>query len=102
MYADDIQIFVTIDPTDPVAIDAALGRLGSFITEIQRWMNANKVKLNDGKTEFFVCASPHHRSSHLMIDVRLMIGEKSFHPQSGSNTWTICEPSQQKHKVPPT
>ena len=56
MYADGIQIYVMFDPTDPVAIDAALGRLSSCITEIQRWMNANKLKLNDGKTELFVSA----------------------------------------------
>eukprot|EP00057_Strongylocentrotus_purpuratus_P020645 XP_011675119.1 PREDICTED: uncharacterized protein LOC105443539 [Strongylocentrotus purpuratus] len=91
---DDIQIYVMFDPTDPVAIDAALGRLSSCITEIQRWMNANKLKLNDGKTEFFVSASPHHRSSHLMNDVKLMIGEKSFPPcKSIRNLGVTLEPS---------
>ena len=94
MYADDIQIYVMFDPTDPVAIDAALGRLSSCITEIQRWMNANKLKLNDGKTEFFVSASPHHRSSLLMNDVKLMIGEKSFQPcKSIRNLGVTLEPS---------
>ena len=43
-------------------------------------MNANKLKLNDGRTEFFVSASRHHLSSYIINNVRLMIGEKSFQP----------------------
>ena len=95
MYADDIQIYTTFDPTDPVAVDAALGRLSCCITDIQHWMKSNKLKLRDEKTDFFVSASPHHlSSSHLMKDVRLVINEKSFQPcKSARNLGITLEPS---------
>ena len=35
----------------------ALFKLESCITEIKEWMNVNKLKLNEDKTEFFVASS---------------------------------------------
>ena len=35
----------------------ALLKLESCITEIKEWMNVNKLKLNEDKTEFFVASS---------------------------------------------
>ncbi|XP_041464611.1 uncharacterized protein LOC121415475 [Lytechinus variegatus] len=94
MYADDIQIYTMFVPTDPVAVDTAIHKLSCCITEIHDWMKANKLKLNDAKTEFFVSASPHHLSSDLMKDVRLTINEKSFQPcKSVRNLGITFEPS---------
>ena len=47
------------DPKTPGALDNALTKLQTCISNIRKWMVANKLKLNDSKTEFFVPASAH-------------------------------------------
>ena len=54
MYADDIQIFCSFDPSDPSSIEAALSSITTCINEIRTWMTFNFLKLNNGKTEFFL------------------------------------------------
>ncbi len=52
LYADDTQLFLNFDSSVPSSSDAAIIQLESCITEIRAWMLANKLKLNDDKTEF--------------------------------------------------
>ena len=59
MYADDIQLYTTFDPKDPVSINSALSQLSLCIDALKNWMYENFLKLNDEKTEFFVAISPH-------------------------------------------
>ena len=73
-------MYFPFDPTDPAAIDATLARLSKCVTDIQHRMTANKLKLNDGKSEFFVSASPNHLSSDLMADIRLSVNGQPFKP----------------------
>ena len=54
MYADDTQIYVTFDKKD---IDLSVGTMNSCISDIERWMKANKLKLNGDKTELLVLSS---------------------------------------------
>ena len=56
-------------------------KLTQCVKDIQQWMTANKLKLNQEKTEFFIACSPYHRSriSHLT----LWIGDTEI-PQSQS------------------
>ena len=78
IYADDIQLYVTFNPTDPNSINAALSRLSSCITEIQNWMTKNYLKLNQEKTEFFIAASSHHMQN--VSPVLLKVGNESITP----------------------
>ncbi|XP_072018308.1 uncharacterized protein [Amphiura filiformis] len=57
MYADDIQLFLNFNPSDPISIQCALSRLSNCISEIKLWMTNNMLMLNDNKTEFFIAAS---------------------------------------------
>ena len=61
IYADDIQLYVTFNPTDPSSINAALSRLSSCITEIQNWMTKKLLKTEPGKNWVLHCCikSPH-------------------------------------------
>ena len=55
-YADDTQIYLSIDP-EQADVDTALQRIETCIDDIRTWMNQNVLKLNDSKTEFMVLGS---------------------------------------------
>ena len=51
-YADDTQLYVSFTPDKDEAI--VRDRLESCISELRVWMNQNRLKLNDQKTEFII------------------------------------------------
>ena len=57
--------FVSFDPSDPLELENALTVLQNCIKDIKIWMNVNKLKLNESKTEFFVAASPYYENAFL-------------------------------------
>ena len=63
-------------------IASAKLRLTNCITEIRSWMLANKLKLNDSKTELFLIASPRHAEIVSHLDVDLKIGGSVITPSS--------------------
>ena len=81
IYADDTQLYVSFDPKSEEDIATAKSRLTNCIAEIRSWMLANKLKLNDSKTELFLIASP--RNASAMSNLELEIGESVITP-SGS------------------
>ena len=54
MYADDTQLFHSSCPSD---YDALTKSLQGCVSDIKRWMSANRLKLNDDKTEAIRFAS---------------------------------------------
>jgi hypothetical protein len=80
MYADDIQIFCSFEPSNPSSIDAALSSITSCIKDIRTWMTFNFLKLNNDKTEFLVVTSPHFKRQ--MPDVCLNIGDEIIRPST--------------------
>ena len=58
VYADDIQMFTIFDPAKPGDAACAYYRISKCLEDIQSWLVSNKLKLNSGKTEFFIAASP--------------------------------------------
>ena len=61
-FADDIQLYLSFNPTRPGGCDRALCQLSNCITDIRAWMLIGGLKLNDDKTEFLVFTAPHQRS----------------------------------------
>ena len=61
LFADDSELYSCL----PVERDSALQviRMESCCNEIGRWMNANKLKLNEHKTDVLVCGPPCRRES---------------------------------------
>jgi hypothetical protein len=59
VYADDTQLYVSFSPNTVGAAEKALQKLEGCISELQNWMNLNKLKLNSDKTEFFIAGSTH-------------------------------------------
>ena len=78
MYADDIQLFLSFNPSDSSSIQSALSRLSACISEIKSWMTNNMLKLNDKKTEFFIAISSHNKRK--MPPVHLQIGTEIVLP----------------------
>ena len=73
MYADDIQLYLSTDPSQSVSARSSLERC---ILDVQAWMNANKLKLNDSKTEFLVLGRKLHLEN--TSNSCLIIGNKVF------------------------
>ena len=62
LYADDTQIFLRFSPKSSPSAAVVCETLGACVKDIQDWMNANSLKLNDDKTEVLCMASPQLRS----------------------------------------
>ena len=58
LYADDSTIYITIDPTNVVGINITIQTIQSCIGEIKKWMTANYMKLNEGKTQLIIFGKP--------------------------------------------
>ena len=53
-YADDSQLYISFLPKSAVDEKVAFSQIESCVEEIRSWMDSNKLKLNDGKTEFLL------------------------------------------------
>ena len=54
MYADDTQLYLAFKPDDAMNQSTAVRALQNAIDDIKKWMLADKLKLNDGKSEFMI------------------------------------------------
>ena len=53
-YADDTQIYLSFMPDSAAGEQDAIAALPDCITDIRSWMTADKLELNDDKTEFMI------------------------------------------------
>ena len=56
-YADDTQLYLSVAPDDPSALDSLL----SCLSSIKYWMSNNFLKLNEDKTEVLIIGSSEQR-----------------------------------------
>ena len=73
LYADDTQLYLTFDPLSPGAKQSSISAMELCISEIKMWMLQNKLKLNDGKTEFLQFHP--HRNKILDPTTTIKIGD---------------------------
>jgi hypothetical protein len=73
-YADDTQIYVIIKPCNR---DSAIAKVEKCIEDIRTWMAANKLMLNDVKTELLHISS---RFSKSVSDIHINIGNDTITP----------------------
>ena len=74
-YADDAQLYLQFSPRDPQSLLNAIRTLDKCINEVKEWMLANKLKLNDSKTEFIVFVNKHDQSFIHAKSLVLIVGE---------------------------
>ena len=79
-YADDTQLYIRFRPGDAVSLADAIRRLEMCIKEIRMWMTANKLKLNDGKTDFMVIVSAYYRQLITSLEIAIKSGNTNIHP----------------------
>lgn len=53
-YADDSQLYLSFKPDENTEEDKALNAMELCVNDIRKWTLQNKLKLNDGKTEFLL------------------------------------------------
>jgi hypothetical protein len=53
-FADDSQLYISFKPVSMIEQPAAIKAMQDCITDIKKWMLADKLKLNDDKTEFII------------------------------------------------
>ncbi len=56
-YADDHQLYLAFSPNTSICQENAVSRMESCLDDVKQWMLANKLKMNDGKTEFLIIGS---------------------------------------------
>ena len=59
-YADDTQKYISFCLKDPDAAKSAIVQLQKSLGEVQLWMSANMLKMNNDKTEVIVFAPTRH------------------------------------------
>ncbi len=79
-YADDTQLYLRFDPKDPNGLQSCISKLELCIGDIMVWMSANKLKLNNGKTEFMIVAPQRHMGMVLEKKPSLNVGGAIIEP----------------------
>ena len=77
-YADDNTIWKIVDPKSPRSVHSGMLSLETTIDQARVWMFANKLCLNDSKTEFIVFGLPRHTTN--MQPCNLAIGDEIIQP----------------------
>ena len=75
IYADDSQIYIVIRPS---TIYVTIGRVEQLVSEIQKWMEENMLKLNEDKTEVLLIAPP--RKQHYLNNITFTFGSSTITP----------------------
>ena len=52
LYADDTQLYVSFSTNNDLELTEAVERIELCLTDLDKWMSINKLKLNKEKTEF--------------------------------------------------
>lgn len=63
LYADDTQLYASLDLNDRDSSKSSLNNLEQCIDELRSWMTHNRLKLNDDKSDVIYIASPHYLKS---------------------------------------
>ena len=76
-YTDDQQEYLSLKPI-PGSQEQCLNQLQGCISEIQKWMKVNSLKLNDAKTEFLALGT--EQQLNKIMDINIRIGEDVSEP----------------------
>ncbi len=67
LYADDTQLYFSFNPQNADEEHHVINKIEKCVAEIKLWMKANKLKLNDEKTELLIISS-RQRKSHVIAN----------------------------------
>jgi len=81
-YADDSQLYEYFTLSDNSSLGRAIAQLENCAAAVRVWMIANKLKLNDSKTEFLIVAPKHHLPRILHRKPSITIGNECISPSN--------------------
>ena len=76
-YADDLQIYLSFKPKVHKSRDICLEKLENCVSDIQKWMHTNLLKLNNAETKFIAVGTQQQMS--LAQDLSIKIGKDLIH-----------------------
>ena len=88
-YADDSQIYLSFKSSSTVDKRSAVSCIEACISDINKWILTNKLKLNNSKTEVLVIGARHR--PHPQLDL-LLVGDVHAVPTSSArNLGTVFD-----------
>ena len=79
-YADDLQLYLSFEPTDQVTRDEAIRWVEACLKDILSGMQANMLKQNTDKTEVTIFTS--ERNAGLVNGISVTVGDSNSMPSS--------------------
>ncbi|KAL9957225.1 hypothetical protein ACROYT_G038836 [Oculina patagonica] len=59
-YADDTQLYISFSTNNDVELTNTIGKIEECLSDLDKWMSINKLKLNKDKTELLYLYSKHN------------------------------------------
>ena len=82
IYADDSQLYLVISQDDDLG--AVTSRIENCVSDVQRWMSTNMLKLNESKMEIIFFSFRHKQDilgmffdSHLRMESQVLSVERA-------------------------
>ena len=78
-YADDTQKYLSFCLKTPAALESAISKMQFLLGDVQLWMSANMLKMNNGKTKLIVFAPKRHLQR--LGNLSLTVDEAVIYPK---------------------
>ena len=78
-FADDTQLYNRLSLKNPSTLSLQIQSMEKCAADVGCWMTANRLKLNEAKTEVVIITGKN--TSHCVEDINIMIGEESITPK---------------------
>ena len=65
LYADDTQLYISFSTNNDVKLTNTVEKIEECLSDLDKWMSLNKLKLNKDKTEFLYLYSKHNLQQSL-------------------------------------
>ena len=80
-YADDSQLYDTFSLKElPSSLNSTITRMEQCAVSIKTWMQTNKLKLNDDKSELMLITPKHYQRSLEKLQSELQVGDATIKP----------------------
>ena len=80
-YADDTQLYISFSVNDDLELTSSIAKIENCLSDLDKWMALNKLKLNKDKTELLYLYSKHNPQQSLPP---LRFGSDIIQPSSSS------------------
>ena len=64
-YADDTQLYISFSVNDDLELTSSIAKIENCLSDLDKWMTLNKLKLNKDKTELLYLYSKHNPQQSL-------------------------------------